>query len=110
MVFDWERRDSFVRQPLGDALFSWTERYQCIISIIDSVYGPDNVPLVKKLQDGGVIKEVMALHRKPPCQIIWHDQSLVDMFVAKLVSNFNICTHLRIGSFGLQKSSNDNGC
>ncbi|XP_073391675.1 anoctamin-like protein Os01g0706700 isoform X3 [Physcomitrium patens] len=64
VVFDWERRDSFVRQPLGDALFSWTERYQCIISIIDSVYGPDNVPLVKKLQDGGVIKEVMALHQE----------------------------------------------
>jgi len=67
VVFDWERQDSFCRQPLGDALFSWTERYQCLITIINSVAGTGNTSdsesLVKKLQDEGVIKEIMPLHR-----------------------------------------------
>lgn len=67
MVFHWERRDAFCRQPLGDALFSWTERYQCITSVINSVVGTGNPSesLVKKLQDDGIIKEIMPLHRKP---------------------------------------------
>lgn len=69
VVFDWERRDFFCRQPLGDALFSWTERYQCLITIINAVTGTGNASgsLVKDLQDAGVIKEVMPLHRKPAC-------------------------------------------
>lgn len=72
VVFDWERRDAFSRQPLGDALFSWTERYQCLMTIINTVAGTGNTSesLVKKLQDAGVIKEVMPLHRKPPCQTL----------------------------------------
>jgi len=66
VVFDWERRDSFCRQPLGDALFSWTERYQCLTTIINSVAGTGNTSesLVKKLQDTGVIKEIMPLHQE----------------------------------------------
>ena len=68
VVFDWEHRDAFCRQPLGDSLFSWTERYQCLTTIINSVTGPGNTSesLVKQLQDAGVIKEIMPLHRKPP--------------------------------------------
>jgi anoctamin-10 len=66
VVFDWERRDVFCRQPLGGALFSWTERYQCLMSIINSVVGTghSSESLVKKLQDGGIIKEIMPLHQE----------------------------------------------
>jgi hypothetical protein len=77
VVFDWERRDAFVRQPLGNALFSWTERYQCLMTIINAVPGPGpSESLVKKLEDAGVIKEIMPLHRKPPLPGLLHCQCL----------------------------------
>jgi len=67
VVFDWERRDAFCRQPVGDALFNWTERYQCLMTIIESVAGTGSTSessLVQKLQDEGVIKEIMPLHQE----------------------------------------------
>jgi hypothetical protein len=37
--FSWDLRDSFVPQPDG-SLFSRTERYQCVESIVESIVSP----------------------------------------------------------------------
>jgi hypothetical protein len=47
VVFDWERRDAFSRQPLGDALFSWTERYHCLTTLINTVVRISNASVHK---------------------------------------------------------------
>lgn len=47
VVFDWERRDAFSRQPLGDALFSWTERYHCLTTLINTVVRFSNASVHK---------------------------------------------------------------
>jgi anoctamin-10 len=82
VAFDWKHKDAFCRQPLGNALFSWTERYQCLTAVINTL-GLTNdgsqrlfVPgregdlelnphetLLKTLKDAGVVKEVFPLHR-----------------------------------------------
>lgn len=83
VVFDWERRDAFCRQPVGDALFNWTERYQCLMTIIESVAGTGSTSessLVQKLQDEGVIKEIMPLHRNSASLPVF---SLVFIFPAQ---------------------------
>jgi len=36
-VFDWELRDSFMRQPHDHALFSWTERYYLLHHVIHNL-------------------------------------------------------------------------
>ncbi|XP_057828563.2 anoctamin-like protein Os01g0706700 isoform X2 [Cryptomeria japonica] len=78
--FDWERRDAFVRQPNG-TLFSWSERYQCLIHLSYGVVNELNVhviltiveesrdiewkseePLIERLQIEGIVKEVFPLH------------------------------------------------
>jgi anoctamin-10 len=66
VVFDWERRDAFSRQPLGDALFSWTERYHCLTTLINTVSGTGHTSesLVKQLQKDGIIKEIFPLHQE----------------------------------------------
>ncbi|CAK9260652.1 unnamed protein product [Sphagnum jensenii] len=83
VAFDWKHKDAFCRQPLGNALFSWTERYQCLTAVINTL-GLTNdrsqrlfVPgregelelnphetLLKTLKDAGVVKEVFPLHQE----------------------------------------------
>ncbi|GAQ85181.1 hypothetical protein KFL_002230020 [Klebsormidium nitens] len=49
--FSWDLRDSFVPQPDG-ALFSRTERYQCLESIIESIEAKTSSPTVLALPGG----------------------------------------------------------
>ncbi|KAL2634708.1 hypothetical protein R1flu_006187 [Riccia fluitans] len=80
VVFDWERRHSFLRQP-DNSLFSWTERYHCLNALVQGLtcsaekplkfHRPDQsgefevLPgelLLPKLKQAGVVKELFPLH------------------------------------------------
>ncbi|BBN05616.1 hypothetical protein MPTK1_3g14570 [Marchantia polymorpha subsp. ruderalis] len=81
VVFDWERRHSFLRQPVDNSLFSWTERYHCMNLIISGLTCSADKPLtfhrpdqsgefqvlpgeliLPKLKMAGVVKEMFPLH------------------------------------------------
>jgi len=78
--FSWDLRDSFVPQPDG-SLFSRTERYQCIESIVESIEAKSPTVLalpagtghleiskgtraVAALREKGAIKDVFHLHNE----------------------------------------------
>ncbi|KAL3693097.1 hypothetical protein R1sor_006748 [Riccia sorocarpa] len=80
VVFDWERRHSFIRQP-DNSLFSWTERYHCMNFIIQWLTSSAEKPLkfqrpdqsgefeilpgellLPKFKEAGVVKELFPLH------------------------------------------------
>ncbi|KAJ7525233.1 hypothetical protein O6H91_17G043000 [Diphasiastrum complanatum] len=80
VIFDWHQRDAFTRQPFENSLFSWTERYQCLQHLIQTVRSDSDIKLpslqgeakdievksgealVPVLKSAGVIVDIFPLH------------------------------------------------
>ncbi|CAM6117478.1 unnamed protein product [Calypogeia fissa] len=81
VVFEWERKESFLQQRVDSALFSWTERYHCLHIILKKMkctaehslkfQKPDGKGefeikpgdlVLPKLKEAGVVAEVFPLH------------------------------------------------
>lgn len=97
-VFDWELRDSFMRQPHDQALFSWTERYYLLHYIIHSlkleasvevqfeftnscgtiacVALAPGVAIMSSLEEAGLVVDIFPSHDEQTRKDLLHEWSL----------------------------------
>lgn len=93
--FEWDEKDAFVRQSEDNALFSWTERYECLHHLLygvinstqeevalrffdetkESIWKPGE-SLLSRLMSEKIVKEVLILHEESKRKVLLHNWAL----------------------------------